>query len=128
MPDFALNRIRILKTGLAGVDRYLDMSIPENVLYFEKLANPGMHLKLRRVKDYAGAPFRIEVYAPDDRFLGRVTVGKNETAARLMDAGKTITVFVDEILGTLVQTSGTEDPRLPLILYMDVYIPEEKEI
>lgn len=128
MPDFALNRIRILKTGLAGVDRYLDMSIPENVLYFEKLANPGTHLKLRRVKDYAGDPFRIEGYAPDDRFLGRVTVGKNETAARLMDAGKTITVFVDEILGTLVQTSGTEDPRLHLILYMDVYIPEEKEI
>ena len=35
MPDLALNRIRILKTGLAWVDRYLDMSIPENVLYFD---------------------------------------------------------------------------------------------
>ena len=117
MPDFSLNRIRILKTGLAGVDRYLDMSVPENVLYFERLAEPGTHLKLRRIKDYADDPFRIEVYAPDDRFLGRVTVGKNETAARLMDAGCSLLAIVNESLpvhdSDLPQTSDAEDPKDP---------------
>ena len=75
MGDFSLNRIRILKTGLAQVNRYIDMSKPENVKYFEELASPGTQLKLKRVKDFSGDPFRIEVFAPDDRFLGRVTVG-----------------------------------------------------
>ena len=98
MPDLNLNRIRILKTGLFAVDRYLNMSKPENVLYFEKLAEPGTHLKLKRVKDCHDDPFRIEVYAPDDRFLGRVTTSKNETAARLMDAGLLLEAIVNESL------------------------------
>lgn len=51
-PDFSLNRIRILKTGLAGADRYLDMSVPKNVLYFEKLVKTGTHLKLWQIKYY----------------------------------------------------------------------------
>lgn len=98
MGDFSLNRIRILKTGLAQVNRYIDMSKPENVKYFEELASPGTQLKLKRVKDFPGDPFRIEVFAPDDRFFGRVTVGKNETAARLMDAGLHIIAIVNESL------------------------------
>ena len=49
MGDFSLNRIRILKTGLAQVNRYIDMSKPENVKYFEELASPGTQLKLKRV-------------------------------------------------------------------------------
>ena len=98
MGDFSLNRIRILKTGLAQVNRYIDMSKSENVKYFEELASPGTQLKLKRVKDFPGDPFRIEVFAPDDRFLGRVTVGKNETAARLMDAGLHIIAIVNESL------------------------------
>ena len=40
----------------------------------------------------------LELFAPDDRFLGRVTVGKNETAARLMDAGLHIIAIVNESL------------------------------
>ncbi len=96
MADFSLNRIRILKTGLAGVERYIDMTVPENVLFFEKLAQPGTQLKLKRVKDRPEDPFRIEVFSEDDRFLGRVTVGKNETAARLMDAGLSVVAIVNE--------------------------------
>ena len=50
MGSLILNRIRILKTGLYGVSRYIDMRVPENRLYFEKLATPGTELKLKRVK------------------------------------------------------------------------------
>ena len=98
MSDFSLNRIRILKTGLANVQKYIDMEKASEQAYFEKLAEPGTELKLKRVYDKEEDPFRIEVYAPDDRYLGRVTVGKNETAARLMDAGLKIIAIVNESL------------------------------
>lgn len=52
------------------VDRYIDMSIPENIEYFEDLATPGTELTLKRVKNHPGDPLRIEVFSPDDRFLG----------------------------------------------------------
>ena len=98
MADLVLDRIRILKTGLFGVERYLDMSDPANVAYFEHLAEPGTHLTLRRVKNHPGDPFRIEVFGPEGRFLGRVTAAKNETAARLMDAGLPLAAIVNESL------------------------------
>ena len=64
--ELVLDRIRILKTGLFGVERYLDMSEQENVAYFERLAEPGTHLTLRRVKDYPEDPFRIDVFGPEE--------------------------------------------------------------
>lgn len=98
MADLVLDRIRILKTGLFGVERYLDMSDPSNVAYFERLAELGTHLTLRRVKNHPEDPFRIEVFGPEGRFLGRVTAAKNETAARLMDAGLPLAAIVNESL------------------------------
>lgn len=98
MADLVLDRIRILKTGLFGVERYLDMSDPANVAYFEHLAEPGTHLTLRRVKNHPEDPFHIEVFGPEGRFLGRVTAAKNETAARLMDAGFPLAAIVNESL------------------------------
>lgn len=98
MADMVINRIRILKTGLAQVERYFDMDSPEDIAYFEQLATPGTELVLKRVKNYPGDPFRIEVFSQDNRFLGRVTVAKNETAARLMDAGLQLVAVVNESL------------------------------
>lgn len=98
MADLVLERIRILKTGLFGVERYLGMSDLANVAYFEHLAEPGTHLTLRRVKNHPEDPFRIEVFGPEGRFLGRVTAAKNETAARLMDAGLPLAAIVNESL------------------------------
>lgn len=66
MAELVLDRICILKTGLFGVERYLDMSEQENVAYFERLAEPGTHLTLRRVKDYPEDPFRIDVFGPEE--------------------------------------------------------------
>lgn len=98
MSDFSLNRIRILKTGLANIQNHIDMSKSENRIFFEKIAEPGTQLKLKRVYDNEKDPFRIEVFSLDDRYLGRVTVGKNETAARLMDGGIKIVAIVNESL------------------------------
>lgn len=98
MSDLVLNRIRILKTGLARVDEYVDMSDPENIEYFENLAVPGTELILRRVTGNNEDLFRIQVLGPDHRFLGRVTLGKNETPARLMDAGVKLIAIVNESL------------------------------
>lgn len=118
MPDLVLNRIRILKTGLAQVERYLDISKPENIEYFEELATPETELMLKRVKEYPGDPFRIEVFSQDNRFLGRVTVGKNETAARLMNAGLQLVAIVNESLpihdsNSSQGLSETIDPKDP---------------
>ena len=74
------------------------MSDLANVAYFEHLAEPGTHLTLRRVKNHPEDPFRIEVFGPEGRFLGRVTAAKNETAARLMDAGLPLAAIVNESL------------------------------
>ena len=115
MGDFFLNRIRILKTGLADVQRYIDMSGSGNRAFFEKLAEPGTQLKLKRVYDDKRDPFRIEVYSPDDRYLGRVTVGKGETAARLMDAGLKVIAVVNRSQplhdSDLNEDFTAEDPR-----------------
>lgn len=59
--------------------------------------------------------------------LGYLPARKNQSVARLMDAGKTITVFVDEELQFPSQNPDYESGKLPLILYMDVKIPEEEE-
>ena len=98
MSTISLNRIRILKTGLANVQYHIDMMQPENRSYFERLAEPGTQLKLKRVRDDENDPFRIDVYSPDNRYLGRVTLGKNETAARLMDAGLKVIAIVNDSL------------------------------
>lgn len=91
-----LHRIRILKTGLFSVDRYLDMSDPANRARFEELATPGTELKLVRNHTDETNPYRIDVYSPDDQYLGRVTVDKSQTAARLMDAGAEVIAVVNE--------------------------------
>ncbi|MBP3735942.1 MAG: hypothetical protein J6I56_02890 [Lachnospiraceae bacterium] len=98
MNQLLKRRIRILKTGLFGVDRHINMDIPENRVFFEKLAVPGTELKLKRIYDHPVNPFRINVYSKDGKYLGRVTEGKDQTAARLMDAGFSLVAIVNESL------------------------------
>ena len=91
-------RIRILKTGLYGVERYLDMTEPSSRAFFEDLARPGTELVLARNRQHPESPFRIDVYAKSGQFLGRVTEHKCQTAARLMDAGFELVAIVNESL------------------------------
>ena len=96
--NILLKRIRILKTGLFGVERYLDMRVPENRLLFEKIAQPGTELKLVRVHNDPYNPYRINVYSDKGQYLGRVTKDKGQTAAMLMDAGLEVIAIVNESL------------------------------
>ena len=89
--------IKLLKTGLFGVDRFLDMSRPENLLFFEKLAEPGTELVLKR-EPASGKPFNINVYSRDGHRLGSVTYSKCQTVAHLMDAGIPVVAIVGESL------------------------------
>ena len=91
-------RIRILKTGLYGVERSLDMSDPANWVVFERLATPGTELRLARNHQVPENPFQIDVYSMDNRYLGRVTPRKCQTVARLMDAGFEVVAIVNESL------------------------------
>ncbi len=96
--DIRLHKqIKILKTGLYNVGRYLDMTQPENLLYFEKLAVPGTELVLKR-EPVPGKPFNINVYSQEGYLLGRMTDNKCQTTARLMDAGIPIIAIVGESL------------------------------
>lgn len=96
--------------------------------FTEDLSEPGRQLRLIRELENPYDRWATKVCTLDGVMLGYLPSRKNQSVARLMDAGKNITVFADETLGTPVQMSGVEDPRLPLILYMDIHIPEEKEI
>lgn len=92
------SRIRILKTGLFNVGRYLSIKTPEQIRYFEQLATPGNELQLVRDRTNPEEPFRINVLSPDGKLLGRVTPSKCETAARLMDAGIQVIAIVNDSL------------------------------
>ena len=92
------DRIRILKTGLFNVGRYISIETPDEIRYFEELATPGTELRLVRDHSVPEEPFRINVLAPDGKYLGRVTVSKCETAARLMDAGIEVIAIVNDSL------------------------------
>ena len=96
--------------------------------FTEDLSEPGRQLRLIREPENPYDRWATKVCTLDGVMLGYLPSRKNQSVARLMDAGKNITVFADETLGTPVQMSGVEDPRLPLILYMDIHIPEEKEL
>ena len=96
--DLLTNRIRILKTGLYKVNRFISINTPEEIDDFEKLARPGTQLMLRRVRDSQFDPFQIQILAPDGRRLGNVTPDKAETAARLMDAGIEVIAVVSDSL------------------------------
>lgn len=93
----------------------------------EDLNEPGRQLKLVREQDNAHDRWATKVCTLEGIVLGYLPARKNQSVARLMDAGKTITVFVDEELQFPTQNPDYESGKLPLILYMDVKIPEEEE-
>ena len=95
--------------------------------FTEDLNEPGRQLKLVREQDNAHDRWATKVCTLEGTMLGYLPARKNQSVARLMDAGKTITVFVDEELQSPTQNPDYESGKLPLILYMDVKIPEEEE-
>ena len=74
-----------MRTGLAGAKFYVKSEEER-----EKINNlsPGTELLLYREPDNEHDELAIAVYLTEDDQIGYVTRFKNETIARLMDAGK----------------------------------------
>ena len=89
-----------------------------------KKLEPGMELKLYRDPENEFDEWAVAVYYDEEDMLGYITRYKNETIARLMDAGKKFIAVVDE------ETAETKDRRKRMAptewgVPVSVYLVEE---
>ena len=89
-PDWKL----VLWTGIAGVQYHIDVNSDEGKKFLKSL-KPGTELKLVREPKNKYDRWAIAVYTVDGIQLGHMTRYKNETIARLMDAGFTFHALVE---------------------------------
>jgi hypothetical protein len=120
-------QIMVLRTGLAGAKFYV-----QNEEEREKINNlaPGTELLLYREPDNEHDEWAIAVYLTEDDQIGYVTKFKNETIARLMDAGKKFVAITDDPEERLekypeeerarrrAHWAATENVNLPFSIYM----------
>lgn len=85
-------RILVLKTGIAGMQFYVENKKEEKAL---KEITAGTELLLFREPDNEHDEWAIAVHLTEDDKLGFISRFKNETIARLMDAGKKFIGVVD---------------------------------
>ena len=86
-------RILVLKTGIAGLQFHIKNEDERQAL---KELKPGAQLLLFREPDNEYDEWAIAVHLTEDDKLGFITRFKNETIARLMDAGKKFVCVVDD--------------------------------
>jgi len=86
-------RILVLKTGIAGLQFYIENEEEQAAL---NAITPGTELLLFREPENEYDEWAIAVYLTKDDKLGFVSRFKNETIARLMDAGKKFIGVVDD--------------------------------
>lgn len=120
----------VLKTGIAGLQFHI-----ENEAEREALENitPGTELMLFREPDNEYDEWAVAVYLTETDKLGFITRFKNETIARLMDAGKKFIAIVDdpqtdEKARELIEKEMFRDNRAPtenMALPFSVYLVEE---
>lgn len=94
------------------------------------LLSPGTKLCLERECENQHDRWATKVLTLDRQFLGYLPARKNQSVARLMDAGKIITAEVADINDTEFQTAlqtflPCENPQLGMTLRMEIY---EKEL
>ena len=87
------HRILVLQTGLAGLKHHIEGE--EDQKRIDDLI-PGAELQLYREPDNEYDEWAIAVYITDDDKLGYISRFKNETIARMMDAGKKFVAIVDD--------------------------------
>lgn len=94
----------------------------------EEYGEPGRQLMLVREPDNEYDRWATKVCTLSGTMLGYLPAWKNQSVARLIDAGKDVTVFVDECShiyerGYFIRSN--ESPQLPLVLYLE--IADQKE-
>lgn len=120
-------RILVLRTGLAGSKFHVHDAEER-----ERLNNltPGTELLLYREPNNEYDEWAIAVYLTEDDQIGYVSKFKNETIARLMDAGKKFIAITDDPEARMAEYSEeeqarrkarwspTENVNLPFCIYM----------
>ncbi len=120
-------KIPVLKTAIAGMDYYIENEEEQKAL--NELA-AGDELLLYREPENEKDKWAIAVYRTEEDKIGYITRFKNETIARLMDAGKKFVAEVadaesdpeiQEIMdreNKRYRSTWTEDLVLPFVIYM----------
>lgn len=86
-------QILVLKTGIAGAQFHIESEEEQKAL--DSLA-PGTELLLYREPENEYDEWAIAVYLTEDDKIGFISRFKNETIARLMDAGKKFVAITDD--------------------------------
>lgn len=115
-------RILVLKTGLAGAQFHIQSEEERTAL---NNLQPGTELLLYREADNKYDEWAIAVYLTEDDKIGFMSRFKNETVARLMDAGKKFIAVVDDPAEHLytdndrrTRSAPTENMAIPFSVYL----------
>lgn len=123
-------RILVLKTGIAGLKYYIENEEEQAAL---NAITPGTELMLFREPENEYDEWAIAVYLTETDKLGFISKFKNETVARLMDAGKKFIGVVDDpevdsVAKKIVETEMRKKSHAPtenMALPFSVYLIEE---
>ena len=107
-----VKRVPLLKCGTVMLQNFED-----------EYGEPGRQLMLVREPDNKYDRWATKVCTLSGTMLGYLPAWKNQSVARLMDAGKDVSVFVDECShlrekGYFIRSK--ESPLLPLVLYLEI--------
>lgn len=99
-------RILVLKTGIAGMQFHIENEEEQATL---DALQPGYELLLFREPDNQYDEWAVAVYLTKQDKIGFISRFKNETIARLMDAGKKFIAIVDAPEEEAEDSSQNED-------------------
>lgn len=121
------HRILVLKTGIAGLQFYTESEAEQEAL---NAITPGTELMLFREPENEYDEWAVAVYLTEEDKLGFISRFKNETIARMMDAGKKFIGIVDDLEASYgakkIEEEGpcrnpcapTENMALPFSVYL----------
>lgn len=123
-------RILVLKTGIAGLQFNIENEEEQAAL---NAITPGTELMLFREPENEHDEWAIAVHLTEDDKLGFISRFKNETIARLMDAGKKFIGVVDDpevdsVAKEIVEKELRRSRRAPtenMALPFSIYLIEE---
>lgn len=122
-----VQRILVLKTGVAGLQFHIENEEEQAAL---DAITPGTELMLFREPENEYDEWAIAVHLTKEDKLGFISRFKNETIARLMDAGKKFIGVVDEV-ESFDEDTNTDSQRIShaptenMSLPFSVYLIEE---